>query len=617
MAFTLSYIYKVLDQASAPMKKISSAFEMAHRQSRKLAIQLKRTSRAFNKFLGVTNESHRSLAKMASQAATLWATLKGIKAPIRDATALEAKMADLSRFMDFETPEAYDEMRNKIKKLAEEIPVTTLGIADMAIRGAQLKVLPEQMDDFIRQSAMAHVAWEMLPDAAGEAMKELSVIFNIPITQMGDLNDAINFFSNEMTVSGAEIVEMLKRVGSQMIALGLSKDQVIALAASFRKAGVPAEVAARAMSSMAMRLADLDKASDRAKAMMAALGLPVAEFSRLLEEDAQKAIRMLLGRIGKIKSGVQRVAVLGELFGQNFAKNINTLVGSLDTYDEALGLVGNTEKKAGSILREYQNQLGTTERQEILLANALFNTSATMGESVLPVYQQFINVGKKAVSIVGKLFSAVPPLSGALMGAMVAIGLYTGAILLANVVTNLLSGSIAIAKLITFGWIGALIGLFVVVPELRAVIVDLFSPLTDLWNSFDTGISLLDALKIAVKTGFKLFATYLRVILSPLFFVFKIIKAIVSLIGGASLSEAFSGLGKETAEFISKPWMKEGKPIDVAKPIEKAAEGKAKGEMTGKLDMELRLKGDTKAVESVGLKTSSTGDLGVNAQMAY
>ncbi|EOJ1998895.1 phage tail tape measure protein, partial [Campylobacter jejuni] len=128
----------------------------------------------------------------------------------------------------------------------------------------------------------------------------------------------------------------------------------------------------------------------------AKLGISGAFLKQASFDDPQKALDMFLQRISKLDQKEQ-MGVLVDIFGREFADDMATLVGGLDTYKEALKNASDEAKK-GSLQREFDTRAATTENSITKMKSAFKELSIAIGNNFLEpisnaalVLQGFIN----------------------------------------------------------------------------------------------------------------------------------------------------------------------------------------------------------------------------------
>ncbi|MEL8055052.1 MAG: phage tail tape measure protein, partial [Pseudomonadota bacterium] len=320
----------------------------------------------------------------------------GLKGLGRDAMTFESAMADVRKVADFDAP-GLDAFGRKLRRLAaDDIPLYASELAQIAASGAQMGVADENLLRFTETASKMAIAYDIVPEAAGEAMGKLSNVLGIPINDIDRLADAINHLSDNTPAKAREITEALLRSGATGKLFGLSPETTSALNASLIAMGKRPEVAANGINAMLVRLADAENQSDGFIAAFESMGLTVEEFKDRLNTDAEGALMDVFERLQGFEGG-DRVSLLNTMFGMEYGDDVATLVGSLQTYKDALAEVSDESRFAGSMQREFANRSSTTANKLQLYRNKMNELRITLGEGLLPAAVSFADHGGRIV----------------------------------------------------------------------------------------------------------------------------------------------------------------------------------------------------------------------------
>lgn len=126
----------------------------------------------------------------------LGAMTYGIKGAVDEAVKFESAMAKVNKVMDFDTPEALQNMRKELEKLSATGTSTFVELAQIAEAGGQLGVLEKDLIPFVSMVSDMATAFDMSADVAGDAMAKLANVWNKPIQEMSQFGDMVNTISN-------------------------------------------------------------------------------------------------------------------------------------------------------------------------------------------------------------------------------------------------------------------------------------------------------------------------------------------------------------------------------------------------------------------------------------
>jgi TP901 family phage tail tape measure protein len=341
-------------------------------------------------------------------------------APIKAAVDFESAMADVKKVVDFAEPEGLAKLGNTIKQMSRNIPISAEGLAQITAAGGQLGVKEKDLAAFTDTVAKMSTAFDMLPDEAGQAMAQLSNVFQIPMQNMGTLGDAINHLSNNMAAKARDIIPALNRAGGSIRQFGLEADQAAAIVATLISMGQMPEKAGTAVSAMLMRLQTAEKQGTKFKDALNEIGLSASDLTKKIGEDAQGAIMMFFEAMEKVDKQ-KRAGILVDIFGKNYQKDAALIVESLDTYRNSVELIADKTKYADSMQKEFANRSATTANNFQLLKNTLVETGMNIGETLLPALNSIVSAVRNMSSGIADFAKEHPGLTQGIIGITTAL----------------------------------------------------------------------------------------------------------------------------------------------------------------------------------------------------
>jgi len=441
-----------------------------------------------------------------------------------DAMKGVAKQVDGARTDSGELTSIYYDMAKEIKTISEEIPQLNgaIDIAALVEGAARMGVQgQDNLLKFARTSAKAATAFELPAGQLAEDMGKIANLYKIPISNIEQLGDAINFLDDNAQSKGADIIDVLQRLGG--VADKLDYRKAAALGSAFLSLGAAPETAASASNAMVRELSIATMQSKRFQTGMAALGMKSADVEKAMATDAMGTITKVLEKIKKLKTEDQ-LRVTTQIFGKEYGKDAAKLSNNLDELYRQLKLV-NGEKAKGSMQRESDIDKDSLSSQWLILLAGITNVKADLGELLRGSLMDIIKFTKEIVAGTRNWVEANPELANTL----VKIAAVTSVIAIALGVLSLsiaaLLGPMAIMKLIlgvlgvTFGgMLGAITAILAPLAALAALgiaIIKFWQPISaffsGLWQGIMTGLApvfeafkpfapLLDGISSGVKT---------------------------------------------------------------------------------------------------------------------
>ncbi|EJP2928526.1 phage tail tape measure protein [Campylobacter jejuni] len=361
-----------------------------------------------------------------------------------EAISFESAMADVRKVVNFDEGDDIKKMSADILKMSQTLPVTANELAAIAAAGGQIGLGSKDVREFTNLVTKMKVAFDMSAEDVGDSVAKIKNILGISLKDMEDLGDSINNLSDNSASKAREIIDVMKRTAAAGKQIGFTKEQIAALSSSFISLGKGPEVAGTAINSLYRVLATADNMGTKTESAFAKLGISGAFLKQASFDDPQKALDMFLQRISKLDQKEQ-MGVLVDIFDREFADDMATLVGGLDTYKEALKNAGDEAKK-GSLQREFDTRAATTENSIILMKNAFNSLAVNLGSVFLPAIS-WVSAGiSYLVNSITYITGLVPGLNGVLGGLIATFLLAKPAVLAYAIAKNYLKDCTILLK---------------------------------------------------------------------------------------------------------------------------------------------------------------------------
>lgn len=368
--------------------------------------------------------------KLAGAGASMVATGAAMGAPVavavRDYVSFEDAMLGVARQVEGtrnaagELTPVYYEMAEAIKAMGERIPMATNEIAALIEAGARMGIAgKENLLTFAETVATAATAFDLPADQIGEDMAKLAGLYKIPIANIAELGDVINWLDDSTVSKGADIIDVMKRIAGTADSVGMKYQEAAALGSAFLTLGASAEVAASASNAMMRELSVATMQSKRFGEGLAMLKLDAGEIQLGMSKDSTGTILRVLEAIRALPQEKQLEATT-RIFGKEFGDDAAKLAGNLDEYRKQLALVRAEEAK-DSMAREAAARLETLSAQYQLVKNSAFNLSSELGGSLKPALVDIVQTTAGVLNGVRSWVQENPGLAGALMKTLAVI----------------------------------------------------------------------------------------------------------------------------------------------------------------------------------------------------
>lgn len=400
-----------------------------------------------------TNGFAQSFLKVKEAAAAAVGSFLVFRAASSEAIAFEAALADVRKVVDT-TPEGFERITRSIRELSGELPVTAVGLAQMAEAGGQLGIAGEQIPEFVRLASEMSVAFKISAEDAGNAVGKLGNIFGLSVPQVRALADSINALGDSSAATERDIVNVLQRTGGMGRQFGLSAQQVSALAASMLSLGDPPEIAATAINNLLSKLQAAPQQSADFQRVLKVLGVDAKTLAGAIEQDAQGALLGFLGALETLDAKSRSQALAGLFGGGGDTATLAKLTGNLDQLRTALK-TAQDEAAQGGLGKALAIQLETTDAQLKILRNGIGEIGIALGAALLPAIKLVAGLVNGLAKLIATVVDAAPGLA-ALAGGAAAIALSFGALRIAAATLGLFFSKLGLSLgLLVPGLVGA------------------------------------------------------------------------------------------------------------------------------------------------------------------
>ncbi|MDJ0037341.1 phage tail tape measure protein [Pantoea allii] len=350
------------------------------------------------------------------------------------------------------TAQFYD-MQAAIKAASEQLPMQN-GAVDYAalVEGGARMGVTNQNDSYADQkrdllafattAAKASTAFELPADQLAEGLGKIGQLYKIPTRNIEQLGDALNYLDDNAMSKGADIIDVLQRMGGNADRLNFR--QAAALGSTFLSLGATSEIAASSANAMVRELSIATMQSNRFMDGMDLLKLNPAKIEKQMTTDAMGTIIRVLEKVKKLPSS-KRLSALTMIFGKEFGKDAAKLANNLPELRRQLALTQGDAAK-GSMEKESAINKDSLSAQWMLSKTGLNNAMSGLGDTLRQPLMDIMGAIKKVTGAAAQWVNKNQETAGTLMkvGAAVSfivIGMGTLAISLAAIV-----GPMAVVK---------------------------------------------------------------------------------------------------------------------------------------------------------------------------
>lgn len=329
----------------------------------------------------------------ARQAVQAYADMEGEMANVRKFTGMTSsevdKLNEAFKSMDTRTS------REDLNKLAQE--AGRLGL--------------QSQDDvlgFVKAADQINVALDDLGDGATQTLSKLTDIFG-DRDRLGveksllSVGSVINELSQNSTASAPYLADFAQRLAGVGKQANMTIPQIMGFAAVLDSQGQAVEMSATALSQLIMKLFQ-----DPAK-IAKATGMDLQAFSKVLKEDTNEALLMLLSRLHELGD----ISVLAPVFdamgtdGARASAVIAALAGNIDMVKQQQQAANVAFKEGTSVTKEYNVQNNTVQAQLDKAKKGFHEMAVELGQKLAPAMKYAITGTSAMMHVLSGLISFI------------------------------------------------------------------------------------------------------------------------------------------------------------------------------------------------------------------
>jgi TP901 family phage tail tape measure protein len=424
-----------ISSSSRATEQISQRTAQYNRQLTEQQRRLNAVNQAQARYSRTKETGEKMMSGGMKTAAVGAATLAPVAAAVKSYSSLEDAMKGVAKQVNGlrddggnRTPQ-YEEMQRAIMDASEKLPMAN-GAVDFAalVEGGARMGVTDSNDPWAKQktdllsfasmAAKASVAFELPADQLSESLGKIAGLYKIPTKNIEQLGDAINYLDDNAKSKGADIIDVLQRVGG--LASQLDYKQAAALGSTFLTLGTPAEVAASATNAMVRELSIATVQGKNFMEGLDALGLSAEKVQKSMSMDAMGTIISVL-EASKNLAPDKQVANLTQIFGKEFGDDAQKLANNLPELRRQIELTQGAAAK-GSMQRESDINKSSLSAQWQMTKTGAANAFSSAGETLRDPLMDIMLTTSKVVGSVRRWVEANPVLVGSIMKVTAAIG---------------------------------------------------------------------------------------------------------------------------------------------------------------------------------------------------
>lgn len=372
MSMTVEMILRLIDQASTPLRGVSSELGKLKGESDKLnAAQGRGVAGALaqQKAWADAAKEHAAFndrlvgpshwiggAAAAGAAALTTMAVSGVK----HAITYEKAMADFKKAYDLQPGQNWDQIGRMLDGISLKTGVAREEIVGLAASGMRSGILFEDIERFTLLTAQAASAWDMNEKQASKYLSQLKSQLRMTLPELGALASQINEAADTSNAAESDIIKALSTSADAARAANVPLQTTAASLTAMIDAGMNPDVASRFFNAFSSGLATAGEGGKGAKKMaegLRELGMSIEQVQQGMRDNPTKTILDLLGQLDKSPN---KAAIGVKLFGKEWwdeAARFSAVIGKIISQLEML----NSGKWKGSLEKNFEKDLETTE----------------------------------------------------------------------------------------------------------------------------------------------------------------------------------------------------------------------------------------------------------------
>lgn len=347
----------------------------------------------------------------------------------------------------------YYDMQDAIKAASEQLPMENGAIdyAALVEGGARMGVInqddpyEDQKRDllaFASTAAKAATAFELPADELAEGLGKIASLYKVPTRNIEQLGDALNYLDDNAMSKGADIIDVLQRMGG--VADRLDYRKAAALGSTFLSLGAAPEIAASASNAMVRELSIATMQSKRFFEGMDLLKLNPAEIEKQMTTDAIGTIQRVLEKVNHLPQD-KRLSAMTMLFGKEFGDDAAKLANNLPELQRQIKLTSGSDAN-GSMQKESDINKDSLSAQWLLVKTGAQNAFSSLGETLRQPLMDIMDYVKGVTGALRRWVEQNPVLAGTLMKLAAATAVITVALGTLAVAVAAVLGPLAVIR---------------------------------------------------------------------------------------------------------------------------------------------------------------------------
>lgn len=413
------------------MERGSAAWKAHVEAIKRVKAEIKSVDAELREHEGLLSRINRKVNEWGMSIASAAAAFTGLVFTARQAVQayadMEAEMANVRKFTGM-TEEEVEKLNESFKKM--DTRTSREDLNKLAQEAGRLGLhSQEDVLGFVTAANQINVALDDLGEGATLTLSKLTDIFGdkdrLGVEQsLLAVGSVINELSQNCTASAPYLANFAQRLAGVGKQANMTIPEIMGFAAVLDSQGQAVEMSATALSQLIMKLFQ-----DPAK-IAKATGMDLQAFSKVLKEDTNEALLMLLQRLNEL-GDISALAPVFDSMGTDGARAsavIAALAGNIDMVKQQQQAANVAFKEGTSVTKEYNVQNNTVQAQLDKAKKGFNEMAVELGEKLAPAMKYAISGTSAMMRVLSGLISFIGNHKTIIITLTLAIVGYTAAV---------------------------------------------------------------------------------------------------------------------------------------------------------------------------------------------
>ena len=299
------------------------------------------------------------------------------------AISFEHAMTEVKKAVN-DTPEGLRSLERDILGFSRATGLAKNEVAALVAQAGYLNVPRDQLKGFAEIATKAAIGFQMRPEETGEALGHLRAAYGLKDNaQLRSAGDAINTVGDHVGTRERDVLNYLNRTSGVAGMLKIPLQKNAAIGGAVMSLGVAPDVAATGFDSLSGRLANANLEGKDFQRGLRAIHLSGRRAKAMMQEDATGGLIEVLQRLKELPEA-KRINAIRDIAGEGNVAAVSRMVESLDKLKDALALVADPSKYAGSLEKTFKIFSSDTQAQIKRAEAAMESWAAKIGSKFSP-----------------------------------------------------------------------------------------------------------------------------------------------------------------------------------------------------------------------------------------